>query len=110
MAYLGTTAASSIVNPPRILAPMDVARIGSSAGPIGARLWLYASTGANSTDPFTSNYFVDAYYIGMKQGDIMIYSHKNSTVATSSIVGMGIVGAVSTDGASLTTFSFMTST
>lgn len=110
MAYLGTTAASSIVNPPRILQPQDVARIGSSAGPIGARIWAYGCTGANSTDPFTSNYFVDAYYIGMKQGDIVIYSHKNSTVSTSSIVGMGILGAVSTDGACLTTFSFMTST
>ena len=110
MAYLGTTAASSIQNPPRIVAPMDVARIGSSAGPIAARLWVYASTGTNSTDPFTSNYFVDAYYIGMKQGDIVMYSHKNTTVATSSIVGMGVVGAVSTDGACLTTFSFMTST
>ena len=110
MAYLGTTAASSLQNPPRILAPMDSARIDSTAGPIHARLWLYASTGANSTDPFTANYFVDAKFIGMKQGDIMIYSHKNSTVATSSIVGMGIVGAVSTDGACLSTFSFMTST
>lgn len=110
MAYLGTTAATSIVNPPRILQPMDVARIGSSAGPIAARLWLYASTGSNSTDPFTANYFVDAYYIGMKQGDIVIYSHKNSTVDTSSIVGMGILAAVSTNGACLSTFSFMTST
>lgn len=110
MAYLGTTAASSIVNPPRILQPQDVARIGSSAGPIAARLWMYASTGANSTDPFVSNYFVDAYYIGMKEGDIVMYSHRNSTVTTSQIVGMGVLGAVSTAGACLSTFSFMTST
>jgi hypothetical protein len=110
MAYLGSTAASSISNPPRILAPMDTGRIGSSAGPIAGRLWLYTSTGANSSDPFTANYFSDALYIGMKEGDIVMYSHRNSTVTTSQIVGMGVVGAVSTAGACLSTFSFMTST
>lgn len=110
MAYLGTTAASSISNPPRCLQPQDVGRIGSSAGPIAGRLWTYTSTGANSSDPFTASYFVDAYYIGMKEGDIVIYSHRNSTVTTSQIVGMGILGAVTTAGACLSTFSFMTST
>lgn len=110
MAYLGTTAGTSVQNPPRIIAPVDTARIGSSAGPIAARLWLYASTEANSTAAFVANYFTDAKAIGMRDGDVVIYVHRNSTVTTSAIVGMGVVGAVSTDGACLSTFSFMTST
>lgn len=110
MAYLGSTASSSVSNPPRIVAPMDVARIGSSAGPIGARLWLYASTEANSTAAFVANYFSDAKNIGMKDGDVVMYVHRNSTATSSAIVGFGVVGAVSTDGACLSTFSFLSST
>jgi len=109
MAYLGTTAASSIVNPPRVVQPLDVARIGSSAGPLAARLWLYASTGTSS-DPFTANYFTDALQLGMKEGDIMLYVGRISTVASSAVLGMGVVGAVSTDGTQLSTWSFITST
>lgn len=109
MAYLGTTAASSISNPPRSLQPINDARIGSTAGPLAARLWLYASTGTSS-DPFTSNYFSDAQNLGMKEGDVVIYVGRTSTVTSSQVLGMGVVGAVSTDGTQLSTFSLITST
>lgn len=109
MAYIGTTAASSIANPPRPVAPLDAARIASTGSPMAARLWLYASTGT-STDPFTSNFFVDGYYLGMKQGDVVICVNQTSTVASSQQLSLGIVGAVSTAGTQLSTFSFISST
>ena len=109
MTYFGSTAASSVQNPPRILAPMDSARVGTTVFTVSARLWLYGSTGGSS-DPFTANFFSDAYYIGMKQGDIVLYAQQASTVASSQVLGMGVVGAVSTDGTQLSTFSFISST
>lgn len=108
MAYLGSTAASSVANPPRCYQPMDIARTVSTQ--LGGRVWAYACTESNSTAAFVANFFTDAKLIGMREGDIVIYAHRNSTAATSSIVGMGVLGAVTTDGACLTTFSFMTST
>ena len=109
MAYIGTTSASSISNPPRALAPIDSARVASTGAPVAARLWLYGSTGG-STDPFTANFFSDAFYIGMKQGDIVIYAQQGSTVSSSQVLGLGVVGAVSTAGTQLSTFSFISST
>lgn len=112
MAYLGTTAASSQVNPPRVLQPQDVGRIASSAGPLAARLWMYCSTEANTTAPYTAGFFSDGYQLGMKEGDVVICVNRSSTVTSSQTLSMGIVSSVSTTGGGtqLSTFSFMTST
>jgi hypothetical protein len=111
MSYLGTTAASSIMNPPRVVQPLDAARIGSSAGPLNARLWLYASTDT-STNPFTAGWFVDGYQLGMKEGDVVICVGRTSTVTSSQWLGIGVVSSVSTTGGGtqLSTFSFISST
>jgi hypothetical protein len=111
MAYIGTTSASSIANPPRPVAPLDQARIASTASPIAARLWLYASTGT-STDPFTAGFFSDGYAIGMKQGDVVICVNQTSTVSSSQQLSIGVVSSVSSTGGGtqLSTFSFISST
>lgn len=110
MAYIGTTSASSVANPPRAVQPVDSARLSSTTFPVAARLWLYGSTGG-STDPFTAGFFSDAKAIGMQQGDIVIYVQQGSTVSSSQVLGMGVLGALSTAGAAaLSTHSFMTST
>lgn len=111
MAYFGTTAASSLQNPPRAIQPTDIARIGTTVFPVAARLWLYGSTDTSSA-PFSAGYFVDADKIGMKQGDIVIYAQQASTVGTSQVLGLGIVSSVSTTGggACLSTHSFISST
>lgn len=111
MTYYGTTAASSLANPPVLIwrSVGGQTNVGSTTTPIGQGLWFYGSTDT-STAPFTSNYFADGYYLGMRQGDVMIYSQTGSTVSSSQIVGMGVVGAVSTAGTQLSTFSLMTST
>jgi hypothetical protein len=109
MAYVGTTAASSLVNPPASI-PVAVggafANSGSTVG-TGGRIWLYNSTNS-STVMVGSNFFIDAYYIGMKQGDVVIYS---GSTGSSAFVGIGILGAVTTSGAALTsTGGFVSST
>lgn len=111
MAYLGTTASSSVANPPQCIGPgMGVGgRLGTTLTPMGLRLWI-AGTTDTSTSFFTSNYIADAKPLGMKQGDVLIYVAQTSSVASSQVLGMGVVGAVTTDGTQLSTFSFMTST
>ena len=111
MAYKGSTELSSVANPPRLIASGITNRtnVGSTTTPIGGNLWFYGSTDT-STGPFTANYFTDGYYLGMKQGDIMLYSQLGSTVSSSQVLGMGVVGAVSTAGTQLSTHSFISST
>lgn len=112
MAYQGSTVASSLANP-----PINVGggvggghRIASTICIIGNKLWLYGSTEANSSSPFTANWFSDAKALGMKQGDIVICANMATTVASSQVLSMGMVGAVTTDGSQLSTWSFISST
>jgi len=113
MAYKGTTAGTSVggSNPPiRINGGLGgYLNTGSTAQPIGMGVWFHGTTDT-STGPFVANYFTDAKQLGMKQGDIMFVSAQMSTVASSQQLYIGIVGAVTTDGAALSTMSFISST
>lgn len=98
MAYAGTTAASSLANPPmRIAGGLGGVSEQSTASGGGRGVYLYNSS--HSTTQLTdSNFFTDAYYLGMKAGDIVMGAQ-----ATGSSVGvyMGVLGAVTTAGAAL---------
>ena len=111
MAYKGSTELSSVANPPICIGGGvgGGTNVGSTTTPIGNKLWFHGTTDA-STAPFTPNYFTDAQTLGMKQGDVMIVSALTSTVASSQPLYIGIVGAVSTSGTQLSTFSFISST
>lgn len=111
MAYLGTTASSSLQNPPALFArPLSGgARIATTEPQMGMGLWMFASTDTSSS-PFTSNYFSDGKSLGMKQGDVVICVGMTSTVSSSAVLMLGVVGAVSTAGTQLSTFSFISST
>lgn len=127
MAYFGTTAASSVSNPPRqLVAPFannpalagsteflstqasTAANNANAPGGGGGGLWFYASTNL-TTDLTAANFFSDGFYLGMRAGDIVQgaqFSSLGSTVTTF----MGAIVSVSTAGASLSTGSLMTST
>lgn len=96
MAYNGTTALSSVANP-----PIEIARsVGGNAnslstGGTGLGLWLYNSS-AGSTDATVANYFTDAFYLGMKQGDVIICV---GCSGSSAYVQVNVIGAVTTAGA-----------
>lgn len=98
MTYAGATAASSAANPPmRIAGGLGGVSEQSTASGGGRGVWLYNSS--HSTTQLTDTaFFTDAYYIGMKAGDIVM-----GCQATGSSIGvyMGVLGAVTTNGAAL---------
>jgi hypothetical protein len=98
MAYSGSTAASSVANPPiRIGGAMtNTCNTLSTAGS-GAQLWLYNSS-HSSTQLTDTDFFSDAYYLGMKKGDVVMFM---GSTGSSGAVGLGILGAVTTSGAAL---------
>lgn len=112
MAYSGTTAASSVANPPNLIASSLGGRLtaGSSATVgSGGNVWLYSSTNL-TTDMTVASFFSEAFYIGMKQGDIVLGAQASSAGSTTQIAFVGVLGAVTTAGAALSTGGTMTST
>lgn len=127
MAYFGTTAGSSVSNPPRqLVAPFAVnpalagsteflstqgstaANNANAPGGGGGGLWFYASTNL-TTDLTVANFFSDAFQIGMRAGDV-VQGVQFTSLGSSVITFMGAINSVSTAGASLSTGSLMTST
>lgn len=117
MAYSGTTAGTTLANPPRLVIPAGIAQTPqttglstapAAAGGQGGALWYYASTNL-TTDIVASNFFSDGYYLGMRPGDCVMgvqFSSAGSSVTTF----FGAITGVSTSGASLSTGSLITST
>jgi hypothetical protein len=122
MAYLGSTQATSLANPPRCIVPRfsgapastqlstavpsDGSR--SAYNTQGGAVWLYASS-HGSTATMDSNFFSDALYIGMRPGDLLI-GYQWTTLGSSIVTYMGVLGSVSTAGAALSTGGTITST
>lgn len=109
MPYSGATAATSVANPPvQIARAMGGTLNTTSTGGGGGGLWFYASTNS-STDWFsTANFFTDAYYLGMRTGDVMIVT---GATGSSAYLAVGLVGAVTTAGAALSSSGgFLSST
>lgn len=98
MAYSGTTAASSVSNPPvRLVGTVGGGLNTLSTAGTGGSLWLYNSS-HSSTQLTDTNFFTDAYYMGMRQGDLVFFC---GSTGSSAGVGFGILGAVTTSGAAL---------
>jgi hypothetical protein len=129
MSYFGTTQASSVANPPQLIAgpfaqnpfqtgsTMFLTTQGSTAAQntnnsggrsMGAQLWTYVSTN-ETTDVTGANFFVDAAYIGMRAGDLVMGAWFTSQ-GSSAVCFLGLITSVSTAGASLSTGSLITST
>jgi hypothetical protein len=99
MTYRGTTAASTLTNPPLAMYAPALGGINrnTTEAYAGRRVWLYSST-HGTTELLSTVFFTDGFYMGMKQGDVMIgISNTGSSVA----VFMGVIGPVSTAGAGL---------
>jgi len=105
MAYSGSTAASSVANPPSrmdnaLLSQSNVNESTSVAH--GGSLWLYNSTNL-TTDLATANFFTDAKTLGMRTGDILIAATYSTQSSTGMELVIGMITGVSTDGAALST-------
>lgn len=114
MSYSGTTASSTLTNPPILVGGKiggPVLNMGSTligaAGGQGAQLWFYAST-ETSTGILAANYFTDGSRLGMKAGDVMI-AVSNTGGTTSNLV-IGVITSGSTAGYGMSTGAMITST
>jgi len=116
MAYYGTTAASSVSNPPRKVID-GVAQLGMSTGLTtapavpggqGGSLWMYCSTNL-TTDINAAGFFSDGKALGMRPGDFVMASQFSSAGSTVTLY-LGVVSQITTAGAaSLSTGGSMTS-
>lgn len=116
MSYSGSTASSSVSNPPKLLVG-QVASIPETTGlsttaaqqsQQGGQIWYYSSTN-KTTDIFVSNFFSDGKRLGMRPGDIVFAN--SFTSAGSSVVSMiGVITGVSTSGATMASGAQITST
>ncbi len=131
MAYLGSTEASSVANPPLLMfgimgASADT-RIAGSTGLFlsnnykqsstatyqegrcfGGRIWAYYTTDT-STAVLNSGYFTDAGAIGMRPLDAVMITAVATTASTNSCLRWSYVTSISTAGAAALS-SGMTST
>lgn len=102
MAYAGSTAGAATANPPRCVSNAfwgeRSTTVFSSTTVNGQNLWLHNSTDSSSDMITTTTYFTDAYYLGMKEGDIIM-----GAVCTGSSVSVyvGVIGPVTTNGAAI---------
>ncbi len=105
--YYGATAASSLSNPPTqignpaFIRPSDSGSTGGNI-PRSAALWFYSSTN-NSTEVSAANFISDAYYLGMRPGDVVIGSYQSSLGSTTGNSYRLWCSGVSTAGASFST-------
>ena len=109
MSYSGSTASSP--NPPRCLIPAMSGPLAANSTSVanGSQLWFYNSTNL-TTDMTASNFFTDAKYLGMRNGDVLIAATYSTQSATGHILVVGMITGVSTSGANLSTGGSMTST
>lgn len=111
MPYSGSSAASSVANPPlKIADGIWGKRTTDSVGSTkitGRQMWLYYTTD-DTTGLTSANYFTDAKALGMQPGDLVFaVGDTGSTVS----LRIYVLGQVTTAGAAaLSTGSMITST
>lgn len=117
MSYSGSTASSSVANPPRLLISAPIGAIPNTTGlstnqqtqpQQGGQLWFYSSTN-KTTDIYVSNFFTDGLKLGMRPGD-MLFMNSFTSAGSSVVTMIGTVTGVSTSGATLASGAQITST
>jgi hypothetical protein len=111
MSYSGSTAASSVANPPSrvatgLLSQRNIRESTSVAE--GGSLWTYVSSNL-TTDIVSSGFFTDAGNLGMRNGDIMIAGQYSTEGSSSYVVSIGMITFDSTSAASMSTEGTITS-
>lgn len=99
LTYNGSTAGSTLANPPVLLAAALGGRLswvtsGSTVAPgtygSGAKLWFYASSNDLYTEITGAAAFNDGVALGMSIGDVII-AVKTTAGSTAPIVGLGVL-------------------
>lgn len=97
--YYGTTAGSTLQNPPVLIAQAMAGSIGNAPFMIGAGLWFYTSTNY-STDIQNSGtpLITDGQVLGMKRGDVLMSVASVSTSDIIPVLALDVIVSVSTAG------------
>lgn len=96
--YLGTTAGSSVANPPVLV----WSPIGGGKGPNAAqKWWSYASTNS-TTEVTTAGFFTDGQNLGMGIGDT-VFGVYCTSAGSASYPYMGCITAASSTGCTMNT-------
>ena len=116
MTYVGSTAASSVVNvPDRITNGLLSQRNRGESTELaeGGALWTYSSS--NKTTDIASaagGFFTDGARLGMRNGDFLISAHNSTNSSTGTVLMLSVISGVSStsDAASVSTEAFISST
>ena len=116
MAYVGSTAATSAINPPRLVAGSFHSRpttgllgtltTAQNQQSVGGNIWTYVSTNA-STSVNDSVNFTDGWQLGMRPGDIVMSVCYTS--GSTHTLNISVVTDASTAGVTLSTGSRISS-
>ena len=123
MAYLGTTAASTVSNPPirvfgGIGAGADAHITGGSTMYVsgqgtgrnfGQQGWMYHTTDITSA-VLASGYFTDALGLGVRPGDLFFFVQQATSVPSSQMLRLNVVSQVTSNGAAFSTATFISGT
>lgn len=107
MSYSGSTAASTLANPP-VLVSSGMSRIAinngstvnGTGGGSGTQLWVYTSTNSATEASSGTNsgaFFSDGYALGMRNGDIVFMV--GATAATTLGLAIGVIQGMTSTGA-----------
>ncbi len=112
MSYVGSTAASSVANPPKridsgVLAMRSIRE--STSVNEGGGVWSYNSTNTKANLQ-TTGFISDAGNIGMRNGDILMSVCWTTEASSGHTLVIGIVKFDSTSAASLSTNGTISST
>jgi len=103
MAYYGSTAASSIANPPvPLFGPLTKSPSSLGNTSRGLTLWAYKSSNT-AAQASAANFMSDAYYLGMRPGDIVFGSYFSSAGSTTGFTYRLTCTNVTTSGATFST-------
>lgn len=113
MAYSGSTASATLVNPPNRVSQGLISRRSvaeSTSVNDGGSLWVYNSTNT-TTAMYAVGFFTDGKEIGMRPGDILLARCSSGEGSTHQRVVIGIVHSTDLDsGTNLTTGGSLSST
>lgn len=113
MAYVGSTAGTTLMNPPMMVGPAAIGgRFAANSTSIaaGSRLWIYNSSDT-STAWMNAGYFTDGARLGMRPGDLLVGVSWSTESSTGVVFVGGVLGTtLSTAGWNLSTGGTVTST
>ena len=106
MAYMSSTEASTVANPPSVIAG-NMTNFNNSPGLTGGRLWMHQTTETNATLE-GANFITDGKRLGMVAGDVLIMV-SGGAASTAPGLLIGPIVSVTTAGVTLSS-GFISST